>query len=148
MNTDRNLLFGVLALQADLIDADQFIKVCTLWTTRKHTALGDLLIELGWITPTDRADVERLLERKLKRHGGDPRAGLADVSDDVKRSLAACKMTTFSGRSASCRRRSANQDGDGRRDSEASTERYQPDSFACQWRHRTHLGGARQRLRS
>jgi PAS domain S-box-containing protein len=89
MNTDRNLLFGVLALQADLLDADQFIKICTLWTTRKDTALGDLLIELGWITPTDRADVERLLERKLKRHGGDPRAGLAAVGDDVKRSLAA-----------------------------------------------------------
>jgi PAS domain S-box-containing protein len=88
MNTDRNLLFAVLALQADVLDADQFIKVCTLWTTRKQTALADLLIELGWITPTDRADVERLVERKLRRHGGDPRACLGAVGDDVKRSLA------------------------------------------------------------
>jgi hypothetical protein len=47
MNTDRNLLFGVLALQADVLDADQFIKVCTLWTTRKQTELADLLIEFG-----------------------------------------------------------------------------------------------------
>ena len=78
-----------IALQADVIDADQFIKICTLWTTHKQSALGDLLIELGWITPIDKADVERLVERKLKRHGGDPRAGLAAVSDDVKRSLAA-----------------------------------------------------------
>jgi PAS domain S-box-containing protein len=89
MNTDRNLLFAVLALQADVLDADQFIEVCTLWTTRKQTALADLLIELGWITPTDRADVERLVARKLKKHGGDPRAGLSVVADDVKRSLAA-----------------------------------------------------------
>jgi PAS domain S-box-containing protein len=89
MNTDRNLLFGVLALQADVLDDDQFIKICTLWTTRKQTALGDLLIELGWITPTDHADVERLVERKLKKHGADPRAVLVDVRDDVKRSLAA-----------------------------------------------------------
>jgi len=89
MDADRNLLFGVLALQADVIDADQFIKICTLWTTHKQAALGDLLIELGWITAIDKADVERLIERKLKRHGGDPRAGLAAVSDDVKRSLAA-----------------------------------------------------------
>jgi PAS domain S-box-containing protein len=88
MNTDRNLLFAVLALQADVLDADQFIKVCTLWTARKQTALADLLIELGWITPTDRADVERLVERKLRRHGGDPRACLGAVRDDVKRSLA------------------------------------------------------------
>jgi eukaryotic-like serine/threonine-protein kinase len=89
MDADRNLLFGVLALQADIIDADQFIKICTLWTTRKQAALGDLLIDLGWVTPIDKADVERLVERKLKRHGGDPRAGLAAVGDDMKRSLAA-----------------------------------------------------------
>jgi PAS domain S-box-containing protein len=89
MNADRNLLFGVLALQADVLDADQFIKACMLWTARKQTPLADLLIELGWLTPTDRADVERLVERKLKKHGGDPRPGLAAVRDDVKRSLAA-----------------------------------------------------------
>jgi len=89
MNADRNLLFGVLALQADFLDADQFIKACTLWTTRKHIPLADLLIEFGWITLSDKADIERLVERKLKKHGGDPRAGLATVADHVKRSLAA-----------------------------------------------------------
>jgi hypothetical protein len=41
MTTDRNLLFAVLALQADFLDADQCIKVCTLWTTRKQTPLAD-----------------------------------------------------------------------------------------------------------
>ena len=89
MNTDRNLLFGVLALQADLLDADQFINACTLWTTRKDVPLPDLLIELGWITPADKADVNRLLERKLQKHHGNPKAGLAAISADVKRSLAA-----------------------------------------------------------
>ena len=89
MNTDRNLLFGVLALQADVLDADQFIKACTLWTTRKQVPLPDLLIELGWITPADKADVNRLLERKLQKHHGDPKAGLAALGADVKRSLAA-----------------------------------------------------------
>jgi PAS domain S-box-containing protein len=88
VDTDRNLLFGVLALQADLLDADQFIKACTLWTTRKETSVPALLIELGWITPGDKADVERLLERKLKKHGGNPKAGLRDVADHIKRSLA------------------------------------------------------------
>src|SRR5262245_55105669 len=89
MDTDRNLLFAVLALQADVIDADQFIKGCTLWTARKQTPLADLLVEVGWITSTDRADVDRLVERKLRKHAGDARAGLAAVPDDVKRSLAA-----------------------------------------------------------
>jgi serine/threonine-protein kinase len=84
MDTDRNLLFGVLALQADLIDSRQFVEACTLWATRKHVPLADLLLERGWIVPADRAHLEYLLERKLQRGGG-----LANLADDVKRSLAA-----------------------------------------------------------
>jgi PAS domain S-box-containing protein len=89
MHTDRNLLFGVLALQAELIGPHQFIEACTLWTSRKNVPLADLLIERGWIQPTDRVHVDYLLERKVKKHGGDARAILASVSNDVKRSLAA-----------------------------------------------------------
>jgi PAS domain S-box-containing protein len=88
MDTDRNLLFGVLALQADLIDPQQFIDACLLWTSRKDAPLADLLVERGWIVPADRAHLDYLLARKLHRHGGDARAGLASVPDDVKRSLA------------------------------------------------------------
>ena len=83
MDTDRNLLFGVVALQADLLDADQFIQACTLWTTRKEIPLADLLVELGWLTAEDKSDVERLLARKLKKHAGNIKNGLAAVSDKV-----------------------------------------------------------------
>jgi PAS domain S-box-containing protein len=89
MDTDRNLLFGVLALQADLIDSGQFVEACTLWCTRKDVPLADVLAGRGWITPDDRIHVEYLLERKLRKHGGDARAGLANVPGDIKRSLAA-----------------------------------------------------------
>jgi hypothetical protein len=41
MNTDRNLLFGVRALQADLID-NRFAEACSAWATRKETPLADL----------------------------------------------------------------------------------------------------------
>jgi PAS domain S-box-containing protein len=88
MDTDRNLLFGVLALQADLIDPQQFIEACLLWTSRKDVPLAELLVERGWILPADRGHVEYLLERKLHKHGGDPRASLAAIPDDVKRCLA------------------------------------------------------------
>jgi len=89
MDTDCNLLFGVLALQADLLDPARFAEACTAWSARKGTPLADLLIERGWLTPSDRADIEELLERKLKKHQGDARASLAEVtSDPVKRSLA------------------------------------------------------------
>src|SRR5262245_10470515 len=89
METDRNLLFGVLALQADLIDTRQFIEACTLWTARKDVFLADLLMERGWIVAEDRSHIEYLLERKLQKHSGDPRASLAAIDDNIKRSLAA-----------------------------------------------------------
>jgi PAS domain S-box-containing protein len=89
MDTDRNLLFGVLALQADLIDPRQFIDACLLWTSRKGVALADVLVERGWITADDRAHLDYLLARKLRKYGGDAGAGLAAIPDDVKRSLAA-----------------------------------------------------------
>ncbi|HEY7313789.1 MAG TPA: PAS domain S-box protein [Gemmataceae bacterium] len=87
--SDRNLLFGVLALQADLIDAPRFIEACLLWTTRKQEHLADLLVERGWIEPADKAHVEYLLERKLQKLGGNARTSLAALPDDIKRSLAA-----------------------------------------------------------
>src|SRR5215471_1057214 len=89
MDTDRNLLFGVLALQAGLIDTRQFVEACTLWTTRKDISLAELLTERGWIRADDQAHVDYLLQRKLEKHGGEVRTGLAAIGDDVKRSLAA-----------------------------------------------------------
>ena len=89
MDTDRNLLFAVLALQADLIDRDRFVQGCTLWANRKDVRIADLLVGQGWLTPDDRADVDRLLARKLNKHGGDVRASLAEAAGPgVRRSLA------------------------------------------------------------
>src|SRR5262245_36161588 len=76
-HTDRNLLFGVLALQADRLDARQFAEACSAWSASKDRELADLLVERGWLTADDRRDVERLLQRKLKKHAGDAQASLA-----------------------------------------------------------------------
>jgi len=81
MDTDRNLLFGVLALQTDLIDATQFAEACGAWATRKDVPLAEILVERGWLAKDDREQVEKLMERKLRRHGGDVRASLAAVAD-------------------------------------------------------------------
>ena len=92
MNTDCNLLFGVLCLQTDLIDQQQFTDACGAWAARKESPLAEILIERGCITPSDRADVEKLVERKLRRHGGNTRASLAAVADapvrDILKSVA------------------------------------------------------------
>jgi hypothetical protein len=88
MDTDVNILFGVLALHADLIDSGQFMQAFTVWASRRNTPLADLLIAKGWITRSDKDHLDYLLERKLMKHGGDPKACLAAVPDDIKRSLA------------------------------------------------------------
>jgi hypothetical protein len=80
MSTDRNLLFVVLALQADLLDAEQFDEACSAWAARKGTPLADLLVERGWLTEEDRAHVEYLLQRRLRKHEGDAHASLAAVT--------------------------------------------------------------------
>jgi len=81
INVDRNLLFAVIALQDDLIDQTQFADVCAGWAMRLEQPLADLLIERRWITAEDKSEVERKLERKLKKHGGDVRLTLGAVAD-------------------------------------------------------------------
>jgi serine/threonine protein kinase len=81
INVDRNLLFAVIALQDDLIDQTQFADVCAGWAMRLDRPLADLLIERRWITAEDKREVERKLERKLKKHGGDARLTLGAVAD-------------------------------------------------------------------
>ena len=75
-NLDRNLLFAVIALQDDLIDQTQFADVCAGWAMQIERPLSDLLFERKWITDQDRKDVERKLERKVKKNQGDVRATL------------------------------------------------------------------------
>jgi len=44
MSIDQNLLLGVLALQMDLIDSEQFAQACTLWSSSKQRSLGGILV--------------------------------------------------------------------------------------------------------
>jgi serine/threonine protein kinase len=80
IDTDRNLLFGVLALQGDMIDAEQLAEACTAWSARKDRLLGDVLVERGWISLDDRRLVDQLLERKLKKHAGDAHRSLISAA--------------------------------------------------------------------
>ncbi len=76
---DRNLLFGVIALQMDFISRDQLISALSGWVLEKHKPLGRLLQEHGALGEADRAALEALVDRHLARHGGDPERSLATV---------------------------------------------------------------------
>ena len=81
MSSDGNLLFGVLAFQAGLIDAKQFASGCSLWCANKELPLAQILTDQGWLTAEDRKHIDYLLERNLHKHQGDEQASLAASAD-------------------------------------------------------------------
>jgi len=81
MNVERDLLFGLLAFRSRLIDADQLMEVCKLWSTCRNTPLTELLSELGWIQPSDRAHVDALVDCELPRLVCEIGSGPAAVAD-------------------------------------------------------------------
>src|SRR3954453_19610376 len=74
---DRDLLFGLLALQNGLIDQVQLVAALQAWTRDKTRALAGHRGARGDLAAGDRDAVEALIDRHLKKHG------------DVERSLAA-----------------------------------------------------------
>lgn len=77
---DRNLLFGMLALQLDFISQDQLTEAMSDWTRQKHRPLGDLLVERGALTAADLAVLAPLVGRHIAKHGGEPTRSLATLT--------------------------------------------------------------------
>ncbi len=75
-SADRNLLFGILALQMDFITRDALIAAMNAWVLEKARSLGDLLAEHGALAPADRDLLEPLVRRHIEQHGGDPSRSL------------------------------------------------------------------------
>src|ERR1700722_6082005 len=76
-SADRNLIFGLLALQMDFVSREQLLDAMNGWMLDKQTPLGDILCRRGVLDEDDRGDIGRLVGKHVKRHGGDPQASLA-----------------------------------------------------------------------
>jgi hypothetical protein len=79
-NTDRNLLFGILALQLDFISREALVKAMNAWVLEKAKALGQILVEQQALASERHALLEALVQEHLKQHGNDPEQSLAAVS--------------------------------------------------------------------
>jgi serine/threonine-protein kinase len=77
---DRNLLFGILALQIDFIGGDALIAAMQAWVLDKAKPLGQILVEQGSLPPDARDLLEALVRKHLEIHGGDPERSLASAS--------------------------------------------------------------------
>ncbi len=78
--SDRNLLFGILALQMDFISQDALIAAMHAWVLDKARPLGEILQVQGALGEDERAALDILVKIHLRRHGGDPERSLAFVS--------------------------------------------------------------------
>ena len=74
---NRDLLFGLLALQNGLVDQDALVAAFRAWTRDKARPIAEILAAQGAIDADDRALLEGLAAKHLKRHGGDAEQSLA-----------------------------------------------------------------------
>jgi hypothetical protein len=79
-SADRNLLFGILALQMDFVRKDALIAGMNAWVLAKDRPLGDILADQGALKPGHRTLLEALVQAHLAQHGNDPQKSLAAVS--------------------------------------------------------------------
>jgi serine/threonine protein kinase len=87
--SDRNLLFGILAVQMDFISRDALIKAMHAWVLEKSQTLGAILIAHGSLSRERHELLEALVVEHLKQHNNDPQQSLAAVSSigSVKKDL-------------------------------------------------------------
>src|SRR5688572_30329701 len=77
---DRNLLFGILALQMDFITRDALVKAMNAWVLEKSRPLGELLLEQRSLTADTHALLDALGQKHRSLHGNDAQKSLASVS--------------------------------------------------------------------
>src|SRR5262245_30314670 len=79
-HADRNLLFGILALQMDFVTRDGLVAGMNAWVLEKAKPLGVILTEQGQLAEDERALLEALVGKHLEKHGNDPQKSLAAFS--------------------------------------------------------------------
>jgi serine/threonine protein kinase len=79
-HADRNMLFGIMALQLDFIDKDALVRAMNAWVLDKGQTLGQVLIAQERLAEDEHALLEALVQKHLQKHGNDPQQSLAAVS--------------------------------------------------------------------
>jgi hypothetical protein len=77
---DRNLLFGILAVQMDFISRDALIQACTTWVLEKEKPLGQILQENGALRDDTRPLLEAVVQKHLEMHEGAAEKSMASVA--------------------------------------------------------------------
>jgi serine/threonine-protein kinase len=79
-SADRNLLFGVIALQLEFINNDALIEAMNAWAKDNSKPIGDILLARQKLSAAQLRGLNRLVELHLAGHGNDTRRSIASVS--------------------------------------------------------------------
>lgn len=79
---DRNLLFGVFAVQLKKVTPAQLAEVAQDWATNPDVDLSDRLVLRGSISDRDRAFISEVVDRAVSEHGGDARTTLFQMGGE------------------------------------------------------------------
>ena len=64
VKVDQNLLFGILAVQRQMISPDDLIRAASLWADDEQQSLRDVLEQCGMVTADQASEIEKLLRTK------------------------------------------------------------------------------------
>ncbi len=86
---DRNLLFGVIALQMDFVSRDALLAAIHAWVLEQPKPLDQVLVERGALAEDERGLLEPLVGKHLEKHGDDAERSLAALTsmDWIKHDL-------------------------------------------------------------
>jgi tetratricopeptide (TPR) repeat protein/tRNA A-37 threonylcarbamoyl transferase component Bud32 len=76
---NRDLLFGLLALHTGIIGQDVLVAALHAWTRDKSRPIAEILAAQGAVDGDDRAAIEILVLRHLRKHGDDAERSLAAI---------------------------------------------------------------------
>ncbi|NUM54775.1 MAG: protein kinase [Candidatus Hydrogenedentes bacterium] len=76
MEQDRNLLFGVLAVQLGKVTSSRLMQAAAAWAIDPATPLDARLVEQGALTQQDHDLIDRLVGEAIRAHSGDAKATL------------------------------------------------------------------------
>jgi serine/threonine-protein kinase len=80
INADRNLLFGLLALQNNFIDRDALLDAFSRWVHDRTVPLGQILRDRGALKPDEHDLLQALVAKHLEKFGDDPENSLRHIS--------------------------------------------------------------------
>jgi WD40 repeat protein/tRNA A-37 threonylcarbamoyl transferase component Bud32 len=78
-HADRNLLFGILAVQMNFVARDALIAAMHAWVLERSKPLGRILVEQQALSPSRQSLLEQLVNEHLAAHDGNAEKSLAAV---------------------------------------------------------------------